>query len=592
MAPRNSEHPVAGVTASAATSRAVWDLLRQRPRATAVAAVLLTLSGLAEGVGLLALLPLLTVATGGEGSDLPAVGRVITDVLAAVGLEATLGLLLLVIVGGMAAKAGLKILAQWQVGAAEASVTADLRRAMIEGFLRARWPYFIRQPAGGLANAVGAETVHAGKVFTKSAELAGAAMLLLVYLVLALLVSWQAALIGGVVGVLAARGLRFLVQISRAAGRDRTTSQDALLSRLNDVLYTIKPVKAMGQERSVMPLLDGDIRQYQRAQRRTVVSQSSVQAVYEPIAALALAVLMYVLLAVLGLPFEELLFAAFLLMRTVGHVGKVQREWQELQNFQYALRVVSGSIADLAKEAEASEGGTAPSLTREVRFDAVDFAYDGRAVLEDFRLTIPARRLTAVIGGSGVGKTTLVDLIIGLQQPQKGCITIDGTSLAEVDLAQWRRQIGYVPQETVLFHDTVQANLTLGDDEISEADIHKALTASGALEFVQELPGGLDSVVGEHGLRLSGGQRQRLAIARALLRQPRLLILDEATTALDPVTEQGILATLEGLRGDLTILAISHQEGVTRSADQIVELYGPGRAPIIRAGGAACRAGD
>lgn len=585
MAASNFNYAAAGVIESAAGPRAVWELLRQYPRASLSAALLLALSGLGEAIGLAALLPLLSVLTEGGSGEIPGIGERILELLAYLRLEPTLGVLLLIVVGAMAAKAGLKILAKWRVGAAEAAVTADLRRAMIQGFLRVRWPYFVRQPAGSLANAVGAETMRAGKVFTLSAEVAAGAMLLLVYAALALLVNWRVALVAAGVGLAAARGLRFLVRISKKAGHDKTRSQNSLISRLNDVLYTIKPLKAMGHDEHVMPLLDGDIRQYQRAQRRTVVSESSVQALYEPIGAVALAVLMYVLMAVLGLPFGQILFYAFLVLRTVTHVGKVQRQWQALQNNQYALRVVSGTVTKLAQEAEVVGGEPAPALSRQLRFEGVHFSYDATPVFDGFSLTIPARQLTAVVGPSGVGKTTLVDLIIGLQQPHKGRITVDGTALDEVDLAQWRQRIGYVPQETVLFHDTVRTNVALGED-VTEAQLEEALTAAGALEFVRDLTEGLDSVVGEHGLRLSGGQRQRLAIARALVRQPSLLILDEATTALDPATEGRILETLEGLRDRLTILAISHQEGVTRNADHIVELTGPGREPVVRAGGA------
>lgn len=573
-----------GVTASAVGPRAVGQLLRQYPRTTTTAGLLLTLTGLAEGVGLAALLPLLSVAAEGETGDLSPVGDALIEVLAYTGLTPTLGVLLAVIVAAMAAKATLKILAKWQVAAAEASVTADLRRALIQGFLAARWPYFTEQPAGSLANAVGAETMRAGKVFTKGAEIVAAVILLVVYATLAVVVSWEAALLGALVGAAAAFSLRFLVQISKTAGRVQTQSQDSLISRLNDALYNIKPLKAMGREQAVMPLLDEDLREYQRAQRRTGVSGSSIKAIYEPIAAVALAILLYSLLVMLGLPFEELLFVAFLMLRTVNHVGKVQHGWQELQNHAYALQVVTGTIEKLAVEGESSSGVAAPVLDRQLQFEEVQFSYGAREVLRGFSLTVPARQLTAVVGASGVGKTTMVDLIIGLQQPDSGRICVDGIPLSDIDLASWRARIGYVPQDTVLFHDTVRANLMLGDDTLTDDQLEEALAAAGALEFVHELDGGLDSVVGEHGLRLSGGQRQRLAIARALVRNPSLLILDEATTALDPPTERLILDALERLRGRLTILAISHQEGVTRSADQIVSLNGPGYAPAVERG--------
>ena len=187
-------------------------------------------------------------------------------------------------------------------------------------------------------------------------------------------------------------------------------------------------------------------------------------------------------------------------------------------------------------------------------------------------MTLPAGAFIAVIGSSGAGKTTVADLIIGLLRPQRGDVWIDDLPLGDIDASAWRRMIGYVPQETFLFHDTVMANVTLGEPGISRADVETALRRAEAREFVAALPDGVDTVVGERGARLSGGQRQRIAIARALVRNPALLILDEATTALDPETEAGIVATVKRLTGRLTVLSISHQPAMQSAADFVYQL--------------------
>jgi len=198
----------------------------------------------------------------------------------------------------------------------------------------------------------------------------------------------------------------------------------------------------------------------------------------------------------------------------------------------------------------------------------VTFKYSDINVLRDASLIFPAGEITAIVGASGTGKTTIVDLVIGLLRPQEGEVWIDDLPLKQVDLEQWRHMIGYVPQETLLLQDSIFINVTLGDAAITEREVEEALQKAGIWEFVQTRPKGIHSSVGQRGLMLSGGQRQRIAIARALVRKPKLLVLDEATTALDPENEAAICQTLRNLRGEITILAISHQPAVLEVADR------------------------
>jgi ABC-type multidrug transport system fused ATPase/permease subunit len=223
--------------------------------------------------------------------------------------------------------------------------------------------------------------------------------------------------------------------------------------------------------------------------------------------------------------------------------------------------------------------------------EGVSFAYpeaEQGPVVRAVTLEIPANGTTALVGPSGGGKTTLADLLIGLLQPQEGEILVDGAPLASLDLRAWRRGMGYVAQESFLFNDTIRANLTMevggevtGSDaaangegepaETGDADarLFAALAAAGLEGFVRGLPRGLDTVVGERGVRLSGGERQRLALARALIRRPRLLILDEATSALDYESEALIRDALGRLKGEMTVVMITHRLYLARDADRV-----------------------
>jgi ATP-binding cassette subfamily C protein len=175
-------------------------------------------------------------------------------------------------------------------------------------------------------------------------------------------------------------------------------------------------------------------------------------------------------------------------------------------------------------------------------------------------------------GPSGAGKTTVTDLLIGFRTPDSGRVLIDGRPLSEFSLRKWRRMVGYVPQELVLFHDTIFANIALGDPAIGEAEVREALRAAGALAFVEGMPEGLETPVGEKGAKVSGGQRQRIALARALVNKPDVLILDEVTSALDPETERDIIRNIRALRGRMTVISITHRPAFLEVADRVYEL--------------------
>ncbi|MGZ9034649.1 MAG: ATP-binding cassette domain-containing protein, partial [Rhodospirillales bacterium] len=207
-----------------------------------------------------------------------------------------------------------------------------------------------------------------------------------------------------------------------------------------------------------------------------------------------------------------------------------------------------------------------------VRLERVEFSFGRKRVLKGVDIDVPANAITVMTGPSGGGKTTILDLILGLYQPKAGRLLVDGVPLEQVDLKRWREMIGYVPQEFVLFHDTIHANIAVGDETMSEADVRAALETAGAWEFVEALPKGMHSTVGEKGSKLSGGQRQRIALARALARRPKLLILDEVSSALDPATEIDICRRLRAMSASITTLAITHRPAFLDIADRIYKL--------------------
>ena len=563
---------------------------RSYPMQSAIMLVALLVAGLVEGISLTALLPLLsrvlekTESPGDVASasdDDSGVGDTLLSGIEAVGLSPSVELLLLVIVAGAVIKGVLILLAKKRVGYIVAQVTTDLRLSMLRAMLASRWEYFLHQPLGQLTNSMSIEAVRAANAYLHGATLMSLLIQAMVYVIIATLLMWQAALFSFLMGLLIYLALNRLVKMARKAGKRQTTFTRMMIARLTDTLLSVKPLKSMGREGLVDTVLVSETKNINRALRREVVSTEFLSAAQEVMFALVLVIGIYVTLVKWELPIATVMVLGFLLSRILKRTGQVQRSFQKMAICESAYWSIQKTINKAERAREDLGGENTPTLEQGIELHEVSFSYDDKKILDQINLSIPAGSFTAIIGPSGSGKTTSLDLIIGLLQPVSGTVLVDAVPLMELDLHQWRRTIGYVPQEAVLLHDSVLNNVSLGDTGISETDVISALREAGAWEFVEQLPEGIHNVVGERGGKLSGGQRQRIMIARALVHRPQLLILDEATSALDPQSEAAICDTLRKLRGAHTILAISHQPALLDAAERAYRLE-DGRALLVK----------
>lgn len=535
------------------------------PKRSALMVALLVFSGFAEGIGVVALLPLLEMVSGDASSGL---ARGVESVLLGVGLPATLPVLLVVIVASISLKAIALWLAMKQVGFTVAQVTTDLRLDLIRSLLEARWGHFQRRKVGEFANAISSEAIRAAAAYREACVVIGGLVQVFMYLVVAFLIAWQVSLAGLVIGAGFLYLLRRFVHMSRKAGEEQTTLSKSLSGQLVDALQGLKAVKAMAREQLFWPLLEKETEGLNQAQRRKVVASETLRLFQEPLVTVVLALGLYGAVTFTGLQFSAVLVLAFIFYRLMSHVNTLQMRYQVMSVGESAFWSLREATERAQQEREPEGGGPQPPrLAQGIRFDSVSFSYDTDPVFQGLSFVIPVGTLVTFSGQSGAGKTTIVDLVCGLHRPTRGEIFLDDVPLSDLDVRAWRRRIGYVPQDTLLFNDTILRNVTLGDETIRREQVERALKAAGAWDFVSRRPGLMDAAVGEGGSRLSGGQRQRIAIARALVEDPELLILDEVTTALDPETERAICETLLDLRGRVTILAISHQPALQEAAD-------------------------
>lgn len=543
----------------------------------------LLVANILEGIGILALLPLLNLATGQMPTSNP-IAAALTSALDQIGLQPSLGMLLSIIVAIALLKAILTYVGTKYVGYTMALVQTDLRLNFIRALLGARWSHFTSQPSGRLTNAVGTEPERAASAILYAVTLLATLVQGAVYIFAAFLISPLVAFAAVVTGAGMIILLSWFTRMARAAGEAQTKVLNSLLSRFVDAIQGIKPIKAMALEKRFLPLLEREVTSLRSSLRQQVLASAAVRSFQEPVATVVMAVGLFICLTWFNVPIIDVMVLGLLFWRAVQTLGGFQKTAQAMVVQESALWSLLEATRKAEKQAEVLTGLAPPPLARDLVFDRVSFAYGQEPILDAMSLTIPTNRLTAVIGPSGTGKTTIADLVIGLYRPQSGEIRIDGVSLAMIDLHAWREMVGYVPQDTTLFAGTIFTNVTLGYDSFTELDAEKALRAAGAWDFVNLLPRGLHNPVGERGQHLSGGQRQRIAIARAMVRKPRLLILDEATTALDPATEAAICATLRELSQYVTILAISHQPAIVAAADRVYRV-GEGAALLAERSG-------
>jgi ATP-binding cassette, subfamily C, bacterial len=533
----------------------------------------LFISGVLELFGLTMIIPLL--ATAAEVRE--AKGGLMLAVRAgmeSLGIPFDPSFLLAAIIIGLSLKAVISIAVTKYVSDLVGSISSEFQLRLIRHLLQARWSFFIRQPLGRLVLATGPESAAVGQCFQDVMMIIASLMQSAMFLAIAAVVSWHLLAVILFICLLMFLSFGRMVQDGRDAAKRHRAQMRHHAAKFTDAMIGIKQIRAMGRTRRFTELFETEARAMAATLRSRVFHGEYASDIQEPVIGGVLALGFFLALHSMTLPLHEVAIMAILLVRTISILAPIQGKLQKFIQAFDQYKALDELVVDTATAAEVSEGKMPASFNRSIVFDEVGFAYDEKVVLAGLNLEIRRGEITSLSGPSGVGKSTIVDLIVGLHRPLAGTIRVDGTDLRDIDLQGWRSMVGYVPQEVTLFHDTVFQNVSLWDENVTEAEAETALRLAGAWAFVQDRPEGLHAIVGERGHGLSGGQRQRISLARALLYRPKLLILDEATTGLDPDTEAQICAEIQRLCRDhgLTVLAVSHQAAWQTVADRVYQI--------------------
>jgi ATP-binding cassette, subfamily B, bacterial MsbA len=554
--------------------RALVCFVRPHLWAIPVLVVLGLIASAAEGFGIGMLIPLLDALV--QREDQAAASNWFVSAIrrygAGLNKEARLG----VLVGTILALALLKSLILCGYAGVftwfHTRIVHSLRCALFAQLLDVGYAFFLRTDRGRLLNTLEGETWRTSEALASlsMAVIHGCSVLGLG--ILLVLISWQmtATVAAGV--ALVTLLLRAAVRRARRLGCMSVSSHARLSGRMLEALSGMRVIRLFGMEAH-------ERERFERASdqaRRDMLGVNLVTGLIQPLTELLYVfVFVVVLLAWYGTTQLGTLLAFLLLLyRMQPHIKGFDHHRVEIASFLPAMAEVAALLEARDQRPIRSGSVAYRGLRESIVFRGVSFRYEEGAgsALSDLSCTFKCNQVTAIVGGSGAGKSTLVALLCRLYDPVEGEILVDGVPLSSLDLAAWRGRIALAGQDVDLMGDTILENIAYGQPDADYDAIVAAARLARADDFIMSLPDGLHTPVGERGLRLSVGQRQRIGLARALLRAPDILILDEATNALDSLSEQAFQGTLERLAGRLTMIVIAHRLSTTRLADRVIVL--------------------
>ena len=565
---------------------AVLSLLNLREQLKfGVLVVIFIITGLVEAIGVASVFPFLMVMADPGAIQSNELLRMAYDALGGGSEKAFLlmfgALSFVLIVFGMV----VKMLSSYAIQRFGSMREYHLSARLLEAYLAQPYPWFLERHTSDIVKSV----LNEVSAIVNDTLLPALRLLSRVFIVgfivaLLLLVNvWVTIGASVLIGGLYASITRYFRATLARYGTQCFEANERRYKLATEVVGGIKDVKLMGLERGYLDRYRTPAHQFAEAQAYSAVVAQLPRYALEALmfGGLLLAVLLYMLLADGGVT-AILPTVGLFALAAARLMPAAQAIYQDFSRMRYNAAMFARVLEDFRSATGRIPPRLLPSplgLRESVRFRGVRFAYARaeRTAIDGFDMEIRANTTVGIVGGTGAGKTTVIDLLLGLLRPQEGAIEVDGRVLDDALLPAWQQSIGYVPQQIFLFDDTITANIAFGisPDTVDHAAVQTAARIAELHDFiVTDLPQGYDTIVGERGVRLSGGQRQRIGIARALYRNPDVLVLDEATSALDNITEAQLMKAVHNMAGARTVVMIAHRLSTVRNCDTILLLQG------------------
>ena len=534
-------------------------------------------ASMSEGLGIMSLVLVVQIMLESDISEAPPAVAVIFDSFKYAGLDPNLVNLIAAVGVLILVKAIFLIWAETYAVRVNTRIAADFRIELIETVVQSNWQFFTRHRLGRLSNSLHEEATKAAGVYLILCRMASHLCNLAIYVFAAALLSWVLSLTAAIASLFLLRLMKRFVAMSAHSGARQMVANKEMMSVFSEGLIGMKVLKVMGIEDHLITSLRGEVARLMSANFRFGFAKVMTKHIREPFMLMLVtgAAIGYIVFygSIDGVELGVFVGMLILFQRAINGAGLLQQQYQNLVNTKPFFVSLREAVQAASLSRERLDDITIPSFQGSIKAKDLSVSHLGtEPVLKSVSINLAEGTLTVLVGESGSGKTTLADTLCGLYLPNKGEIMIGQKVLDKNNIKAWRKQIGYVEQEPFLFHDSVRNNITAGSDRLEDDWLFEVLRQSECDRFVSSLPAGVETVVGERGSRLSGGQRQRIAIARAMYRAPRFLVLDEATNGLDEHTEKEILETLSALKGKTTMLFLTHRSQVLPFADQVVRL--------------------
>lgn len=501
----------------------------------------------------------------------PLTAKVI-DILNFFGIPLVFSYYLIIFIAFILIASVLRILATYILLRAKQAMLRDIFLGTFQDFFNARWHFFASNKQGVLLNTFIHEFRRLSSAFTTISYFFTHILQFIFYLAIPFYISWQVTAISLLATALLSAHFILLGKISYRLGRTSTLSSNRMSQVIGESFNLAKIILGFGRQTKSAENLKSAFNEHYKAEVNFLAINRSVPILYRSLGVIVLAVALFTA-RIFKVPIAETAVLLLALLQVVIVMGSLTMKKNSLDNVYPSYEQVKNLRKRAQALAEKKGGRQFDGFNKEITMENVTFAYPGHEpVLKNITLRIPKSRMIAIVGESGVGKSTLIDVIMGFNKPTSGKVLFDSTDLSEFNITSYREHLGYVPQDAVLFNMSIRDNLLWANEKATVDEIKHAARQANADEFIERFPKSYDSLVGDRGVRLSGGQRQRVALARAILRKPNLLILDEATSALDTRSERLIQRAIENIARETTIIVIAHRLSTIVHADYIYVL--------------------